>query len=74
MVHAPGAKESVCELRIGGIRSARLQAGMCLHLQCRPEGRRYKSIPQASSQQTLKPSFYRRFDVTAEAVTHKADS
>src|SRR5712664_2457348 len=29
--------------------SARLQAGMCLHLQCRPEGRRYKSVPEASS-------------------------
>src|SRR6266581_1407776 len=24
--------------------SARLQAGMCLNLQCRPEGRRYKNI------------------------------
>jgi len=25
--------------------SARLQAGKCLHLQCRPEGRRYKFGP-----------------------------
>ncbi len=32
-----------------GLRSGRLQAGMCLNLRCRPEGRRYKNPRSVSS-------------------------
>jgi hypothetical protein len=32
-----------------GHRSARLQAGICFKLECRPEGRRYKGVSRSSS-------------------------
>src|SRR6266481_4804246 len=37
--------------------SARLQAGICLHIQCRPEGRRYSITTSRSLASTLSPTF-----------------
>ena len=56
---ASGAKESVRQP--GAVPcSARLQASMCLNLQCSPEGRRYKSLSLA-------------LNAEAKAPTHKPD-
>src|ERR1700716_2994415 len=44
---------------------------MCLHLQCRPEGRRYKSVPEASSHTDFSARPQRLFlepDLAAEAT------
>ena len=53
-LEASGAEESVSEPGFG-LCSARLQAGMCLHPQCRPEGRRYKNVSRTGVTQALKP-------------------
>src|SRR6266852_8212586 len=54
----------------GGLCSARLRAGMCLNPQCRPEGRRYKSVSRTGCHADSKAALSAAFFVRAEALTH----